>query len=153
LINLADDLLTLLAADARFEQICLNAEVPAGIELFADRAQLHQTLLNLLQNGAESMPGGGELTLSAAVQEGRDDAGHVFSLVRLMVADRGSGLDDETSRHLFEPFWTTKPAGTGLGLATVYRIVEAHGGTIQAQPREGGGTVFTILLPIVEGIA
>ena len=96
------------------------------------------------------MPDGGELTLSAAVQQGRDDAGQAFSLVRLMVADRGSGLDDETIRHLFEPFWTTKPAGTGLGLATVYRIVEAHGGTIQAQPREGGGTVFTILLPIVE---
>jgi two-component system sensor histidine kinase PilS (NtrC family) len=59
-------------------------------------------------------------------------------------------MDEETCRHLFEPFWTTKPAGTGLGLATVYRIVEGHGGELHTQPRDGGGTVVTILLPIME---
>jgi two-component system sensor histidine kinase PilS (NtrC family) len=61
-------------------------------------------------------------------------------------------MDEETCRHLFEPFWTTKPAGTGLGLATVYRIVDGHGGLVQVEPREGGGTVVSILLPMMEEI-
>lgn len=144
------DLLLLLKADSRFEQIRITTALTTGVVVNADQGQLHQVLLNLLQNAAEAMPSGGELELETAVQSGADDAGQAFSLVRIAVSDRGTGIDDETRKHLFEPFWTTKPAGTGLGLATVYRIVEAHGGAIQAHDREGGGTVFTILLPIVE---
>lgn len=153
LVDLVDDLLTLLSADTHFKQVVFTTQVPAEVELLADRGQMHQVLLNLLQNGVEAMTQGGELLLAATRQDGQDDAGQRIALVSISVSDQGSGLDEETSRHLFEPFWTTKPNGTGLGLATVYRIVEAHGGTIQAQAREGGGTVFTILLPIVEEIA
>lgn len=150
LADLIDDLLLFIAADARFERITCIPDVPPGIMVRADRGQLHQALLNLLQNGAEAMPDGGRLMISATRQDGRDDVGQQIALVSISVSDEGSGLDEETCRHLFEPFWTTKPKGTGLGLATVYRIVEAHGGTIQAHPRAGGGTTFTILLPIVE---
>ncbi len=150
LAGLIDDLKTLLSADARFKGIDLVVQVLPEMELLADRRQMHQALLNLLQNAAEAMPQGGLLTLSATRQDGVDDAGQRIALVCIAVGDQGGGLDEETSRHLFEPFWTTKPNGTGLGLATVYRIVEAHGGSIQAQAKEGGGTIFTILLPIVE---
>ena len=150
LADLIDDLKTLLSADARFKGVELVVQVLPETELLADRGQMHQAVLNLMQNAAEAMPQGGMLTLAATRQDGVDDVGQRIALVSISVGDQGGGLDEETSRHLFEPFWTTKPDGTGLGLATVYRIVEAHGGSIQAQAREGGGTVFTILLPIME---
>lgn len=150
--RLVDDLVMLLSADVRFNQISFTVDVPVEIELYADRGQMHQVLLNLLQNGAEAMPQGGILEIFATRQDGRDDASQRIGLISITVRDHGCGLDEETSQHLFEPFWTTKPAGTGLGLATVYRIVEAHGGTIQAQSGQEGGTIFTILLPVLEEV-
>jgi two-component system sensor kinase FixL len=64
------------------------------------------------------------------------------------VADRGPGIPAEVRERLFEPFVTTKRAGTGLGLAIARRVVEAHGGRISAEPRDGGGAVFRIVLPV-----
>ena len=64
------------------------------------------------------------------------------------VADRGPGLPAEVRQHLFEPFVTTKRTGTGLGLAIARRVVEAHGGRIEALPRPGGGTVFRLAFPL-----
>ena len=66
----------------------------------------------------------------------------------LEVADRGPGIAPEVQERLFEPFVTTKRSGTGLGLAIARRVVEAHGGTIAAAPRDGGGTVFRLVLPV-----
>lgn len=150
LYHLMRDLQALLAADNRFDKIRLVLDLSEDLTAWADRGQLQQVLLNLLHNAAEAMPGGGEIVLSADLQSGTDDAGLAFSLLCLKVLDQGCGMDEDTCRHLFEPFWTTKPAGTGLGLATVYRIVEGHGGMVQADPRNGGGTVMTLLLPIME---
>lgn len=152
LAPLLDDLLMLLSADEHFSGITISKEIDMDIPLKADQAQFQQVLLNLLQNAAESMPGGGEINISATAEKGCDDFGKTFAIASIRIEDRGCGIDEETSKHLFEPFWTTKPSGTGLGLATVYRIVEGHGGTIQADARDGGGTKFTILLPIVEDI-
>lgn len=144
------DLRSFLVGDRRFKGIQLHLDLPETLFAWADRGQLQQVLLNLLQNAADAMPDGGELTVHADIQSGTDDAGNSCALLCLKVADRGVGMDEETSRHLFEPFWTTKAAGTGLGLATVYRIVEGHGGVVSAEPRAGGGTVMTVLLPMVE---
>jgi two-component system sensor histidine kinase PilS (NtrC family) len=148
---LLDDLAALLVADGRFEKIHLRLKVSDDLFAWADRGQLQQVLLNLFQNAADAMPDGGELSMNADLQSGTDDAGTNFSLLCLKVIDQGRGMDEETLCHLFEPFWTTKPAGTGLGLATVYRIVDGHGGLVQVGPREGGGTVVSILLPMMEG--
>ena len=152
LYKLIGDLQALLVGDTRFEKVRLLQEVPDDLVAWADRGQLQQVLLNLFHNAADAMPEGGDLTFCADLQSGIDDAGTYFSLLCLKVADQGVGMDEETSRHLFEPFWTTKPAGTGLGLATVYRIVDGHGGLVQVEPREGGGTVVSILLPMMEEI-
>lgn len=148
--QLVADLQALLARDNRFEQVKVLNTVPSGTYAWADRDQLYQVLMNLMQNSAEAMPDGGEVSVNAEFQSGVDDAGNSFALLCLKIADHGTGMHDETRKHLFEPFWTTKPNGTGLGLATVYRIVEAHGGMVQADPRDGGGTVVTILLPMLE---
>lgn len=150
LAALLRDLDVLLVADARFEKVHLLQKVPADLFAWADKGQLQQVLLNLFHNAADAMPDGGELSVTADMQSGTDDAGTHFSLLCLKVADQGRGMDEETSRHLFEPFWTTKPAGTGLGLATVYRVVDGHGGIVQVGPHEGGGTVVSILLPMME---
>jgi two-component system sensor histidine kinase PilS (NtrC family) len=150
LYHLVRDLQVLLVADSRFDKIRLVLDLSEDLTAWADRGQLQQVLLNLLHNAAEAMPDGGEIILSADLQSGIDDAGRAFSLLCLKIMDQGYGMSEDTCRHLFEPFWTTKPAGTGLGLATVYRIVEGHGGMVQADPREGGGTVITLLLPMME---
>ena len=150
LYHLVKDLQVLLMADNRFDKISLVLDLSEDLTAWADRGQLQQVLLNVLHNAAEATPDGGEIKISADLQSGTDDAGRAFSLLCLKIMDQGCGMDEATCQHLFEPFWTTKPAGTGLGLATVYRIVEGHGGMVQADPREGGGTVMTLLLPMME---
>lgn len=150
LAALIADLQTLLAGDSRFSQIRLEVDMPEKLQARADRNQLQQVMLNLLQNAAEAMPEGGTVEVSAELQTGTDDAGTSYALLCVKVADRGIGMAPETCEHLFEPFWTTKQNGTGLGLATVYRIVEAHRGMVQADSRPGGGTVVTLLLPMLE---
>jgi two-component system, NtrC family, sensor histidine kinase PilS len=150
LCPLVTDLRALLAADARFQKVQFRLHIPDGLRAWADRSQLQQVLLNLLHNAADAMPEGGEVTIKADLQSGCDDTETSCSLLCLKVADQGSGMDEETSQHLFEPFWTTKLSGTGLGLATVYRIVEAHGGMVRAESPVGGGTVVTVLMPMFE---
>lgn len=150
LYHLVRDLQSLLSADSRFDKVRLVLDLSEELKAWADRGQLQQVLLNLLHNAAESMPGGGEVLISADLQSGIDDTGRVFYLLCLKVIDQGCGMDEDTCRHLFEPFWTTKPSGTGLGLATVYRIVDGHGGMVQVDHGEVLGTTVTILLPMME---
>ena len=100
-----------------------------------------QALLNLLLNAEQAMPDGGTLALI-----GRSEGGRVF----LDVIDTGVGIPPEAMTKLFRPFHTTKPDGSGLGLATTRKIVLAHGGTIDVQSEPGRGTKFTIRLPAAE---
>lgn len=99
-----------------------------------------QALLNLMLNAEQAMPEGGTLTLIGRVADGQ---------VCLDVIDTGVGIPPEVMVKLFRPFHTTKPDGSGLGLATARKIVLAHGGTIEAQSEPGRGTKFTIALPAV----
>ncbi len=112
----------------------------------ADPVQLEQVLLNLAVNARDAMPDGGRLTIETA------NAG---PLVRVSVSDSGVGMSQEVLSHLFEPFFTTKEQGkgTGLGLATVYGIVQQSGGTIAVESTPGQGTTFIVDFPRVEGEA
>ena len=69
-------------------------------------------------------------------------------VVRISITDSGPGIAEESIQHLFEPFWTTKTTGTGLGLAVSYRIIEAHGGTLSVESPPAGGCRFIITLPV-----
>ena len=104
-----------------------------------DEAQLRQALLNLLRNAREAMPGGGPIDVGVAAEG--------MSVV-VDVADRGGGIPQNIQARVFDPFFSTKGEGTGLGLAITRHIVEAHGGNITCEPRDGGGTRFRIALPI-----
>jgi len=145
---LCEDMCVLLASDSRFKQVNLVDLVPGHMIVRADVNQLRQVLLNLLHNAAEAMPGGGRVELEAHFQLSGADGFNKAPAAVITVTDSGGGIDGDTAAHLFEPFWTTKPDGSGLGLATTYRIIEAHGGTILAESPPEGGCRFTILLPI-----
>jgi two-component system, cell cycle sensor histidine kinase and response regulator CckA len=115
--------------------------------------QLEQVILNLAVNARDAMPNGGHLTLATDHVDVETDGGRLPSgrFVALVVSDTGVGMDAATQEHIFEPFYTTKPAGegTGLGLSTVYGVVEQHGGHIAVHSVPGAGTTFRIHLPRV----
>jgi PAS domain S-box-containing protein len=120
----------------------------------ADLGQIQQVLLNLLINAWQAMPRGGRINIQTGfvdLKEWRDPAWEVQPgpHLSLSVSDTGVGMDRETQAHLFEPFFTTKGAaeGTGLGLASAYRIIKNHRGAIQVKSAPHQGTTFTILLP------
>jgi PAS domain S-box-containing protein len=129
------------------EQAELLLDIPRPLgHVRVDRVQIQQVLLNLLRNAAEAMREGNQrrVRLSAwRVAPAPPDAGGVV----IEVADTGPGLPPEVEAHLFEPFITTKPDGLGVGLAICRSIIEAHGGTLQADRGREGGACFRITLP------
>jgi len=103
-----------------------------------DRQQLRQVLLNLLTNAYAAIEGEGVVMIDA-IADGRR--------VEIRVSDTGVGMDEDTVNHIFDPFYTRKAKGIGLGLAVTRRIVEAHGGTIAVRSAPGEGTTFAVRLP------
>jgi PAS domain S-box-containing protein len=117
--------------------------------VYADRTQLEQILLNLCTNARQAMPRGGLLTLDARPAQLAGEVPGDF--VHLRVGDTGHGIDGATMARLWEPFFTTKTEGTGLGLSMVYGIVRQHDGLIRAESRVGKGSTFHIFLPMHDG--
>jgi signal transduction histidine kinase len=115
----------------------LAADLPP---LFGDPELLRNCLFNFITNAAQAMPDGGTITLGA----GYDAASDHF---RLTFADQGTGIAEEELEKIFQPYFTTKEAGIGLGLAITERIIKEHGGRIQVTSTPGTGTTFTVLLP------
>ena len=120
----------------------------------ADQGQIEQVLWNLYVNAADAMIGGGDLfietrNLTHAEMKGKPYKVKPGAYVLIMVRDTGSGMDKKTMERIFEPFFTTKglARGTGLGLASVYGMVKAHGGYIDVDSRRGKGTIFRVYLP------
>ena len=103
-----------------------------------DGSLFRQVLLNLARNAQQAMPEGGLLELQTFVRSG---------CVRLEFIDTGQGMNEATRSKLFQIFFSTKPNGSGLGLPTVRKIVEAHNGTITCESDPGRGTRFSIALP------
>lgn len=124
-------------------RVTVEKELEAGLPAArADASQLRQVLLNLIINAVEAMPDGGELTIGANLN--RDDPGYVT----FVVGDTGAGIPEPDLARIFDPFYTTKPTGTGLGLAVAHRIVDAHGGFIEVESGPGQGTTFRVSLPV-----
>mgnify|MGYP001144912808 CR=1 FL=1 len=112
--------------------------------LMGNANQLRQVFANLILNAQQAMPEGGELTISTRLLKGRR--------VQVQVHDTGCGIPEEIHSRIFEPFFTTRPVGqgTGLGLSTSHRIIEAHKGSIEMESTVGVGTTFTVTLPTTE---
>jgi signal transduction histidine kinase len=141
------------------EDIQMVTRLHPGLGLvMADPGHIHQVLMNLAVNARDAMPSGGTLTIETAAERLErwpkvPDAKTRSGLsVRLTVSDTGNGMSDATLKNIFEPFFTTKGNyGTGLGLATVYGIVQQSGGCIDVSSAPGQGSSFRIYLPCVEG--
>ena len=132
------DLSASVRLDPLMRHVQLVVSAPPGLVVAADADQLRVVFVNLLLNAAQAMSGGGRIEV-AAVQADTDH-------VELSVTDTGPGIPVELRARVFEPFYTTKSRGTGLGLPTAKRIVEAHGGTVAVADAAGKGTVVRILL-------
>lgn len=130
-----DEMADLAASDPRFALIEIRRDYPPGMTMLLDRQLILQALWNLAINGAEAMSEGGVLCL------GLEPGGAIY------VEDSGPGIAEHIRGKIFTPFFTTKERGTGLGLATVHAIVEAHGGTVDVTSATLGGARFTIRLP------
>jgi signal transduction histidine kinase len=105
-------------------------------ELLVDPDQVKEALVNLLVNAREAMPNGGTLRLSAQLVQNIGGS----AMIELRVADSGTGVSGEQLKHVYDPFFTTKEYGTGLGLTNAKRLVENNGGQMMIQSTEGQGT-------------
>ncbi len=115
---------------------------PDLLEVEADSDQLEQVLLNLIRNGIEAMDAEGTLTVRSGCEQSE-------KVSWVEVRDEGTGMDEETCRRVFDPFYTSKAEGTGLGLSICHRILESHQGTIEVrESKVGMGTTFRMTLPV-----
>lgn len=140
----------------------LRAALPKNVELevhgsevditvFGDESQLSQLVMNLAVNARDALPLGGTivLTLDLVELDGVDKALVPGTYAKLEIQDNGIGIPDDIKDRIFEPFFTTKTeGGTGLGLSTVFAIVQRHCGLIEVESKEGAGTIFRVLLPV-----
>jgi len=125
---------------------------PSLPDVHGDRAQLTQVFLNLVKNAIEALDGGGELTVSTRIETRfhiRRGSGR-GRFLSVLIEDSGPGIPDDHQTQLFSPFFSTKPRGSGLGLAVCHRIVTEHGGAIAYEARPGGGSCFRVTLPVRE---
>ncbi len=129
---------------AQAPAVLVASSVPPDCMASVDRARLRQVVWNLLRNAREAMqgrPGPVEVSVSRRAVQGKP---HVI----IEVTDRGPGIAPELRDRIFEPFYTTKERGTGLGLATAHRVVEQHHGFIEVNTRPGDGSTFLVYLPV-----
>jgi two-component system, NtrC family, sensor histidine kinase HydH len=137
--RIVEEMIDFFTPTARAAAIDIKAYLPADLPPVAlDKDLFKQALLNLMLNAEQAMPEGGALTIQAMAAD---------SHITLSLIDTGRGIPPETLPRIFEPFFSTKPGGCGLGLPTTKKIVEAHHGAIDVQSEPGKGTKFTIRLP------
>lgn len=153
IIELLNETASLLRASLPSSVELVVADAPKNLAVFGERAQLQQVILNLCKNAAQAMGETGRVDVSADAQYLK--AARVFSsgelepgaYARIAVSDTGPGFGDDVAKRLFEPFFTTRPAGTGLGLATVRKIVRDHDGAVDVASAPGKGSRFEVWLP------
>jgi len=140
--ELLDYVLNLMAKQLEKQGIEVKADVTDDLPVvIAVGSQIQQVLINLILNSFDAMPEGGELKIRAGTTRGG---------VEIFLQDSGSGIPDEQKANIFEPFFSTKDGGTGLGLTVSYNIITAHGGILELASGNGPGTCFRVYLPIGE---
>lgn len=131
---------SLIQAQAKAQGISVALDISKDLPaVLADKDQLKQVFLNLLLNACQAMPSGGELKATVYQESGA---------VAVDIKDTGSGIKPQDIQNIFNPFFTTKAEGTGLGLALSFAVMESHGGTINVKSEEGEGATFTLTLPL-----
>ena len=142
--DLMDEIRQLVEADEH-SGVRLDLEIPDDVCTKGDPDQLRQVFWNLVLNAVQSEPRDARVLVRGEVQRPLQSEDNESVLIE--VIDRGSGIPEDILERVFEPFFTTRAKGTGLGLATVHRVVEAHGGELTVSSTEGEGTRVRVLLP------
>ncbi len=137
----------LLYNQARSRKVKLELSTEGNPIIFGSEDQLKQAILNLLINSLEAMPSGGSLRIVAGISRHQGGVG-TEDLAVVRIQDTGIGIPQDQIARLFDPFFTTRPKGTGLGLTIVHRVIHQHKGSIRVASRPGEGTTFTIELPL-----
>ena len=133
------DILKIMGEIYPSEKYRFNVDLSSSLmEINCDPDKLKQVFMNIIANGIEAMESGGEINI---VARSRSEG------IEIRIRDQGSGINEEDLLHIFEPFYTTRARGSGLGLSISYKIVEAHQGDISADSIPGEGTTFIIKLP------
>ena len=139
--QLIDDVLELLRPQLTANKVEVRLSMDQPAYVMVDQSSLRGALMNLMLNAIEAMRDGG--TLSIAID-------HTGESLRLQIADTGHGITEEEAKKIFEPFYTTKEQGLGLGMPYAKKIIEQHGGTISLNSRPGEGTTISIMLPAAQ---
>jgi len=133
-----DEVLVLLEHRATPGALKVMRELPAALMWEVDPQQFRQAVWNLCLNAVQAMPDGGELRVTAHTED---------ESLAVRIEDSGHGIGGSDVAHVFEPFFSTKPGGSGLGLALVHRIIKDHGGEVDVESTAGGGSTFTLRIP------
>ena len=136
--TMVEKIVTLLEKEFAEKTVSFTHTYDAGDELYGDTDLLIQTLLNLLKNSLQATPAGGQISLNIGCDG---------ETCRISVSDSGTGMSEETRNKMFDPFYTTRKSGSGLGLAVSHRIIERHNGYFEINSAVGAGTIITIVLP------
>jgi len=139
LVEVAEEVAALVEAELEEKGISLARQYPRrAIRGRMDKNLVKQAVLNLIKNAAQAMPRGGEISIR--LEEGE-------TYLKLAVSDQGAGIPGDKISRLFEPFFTTREGGSGMGLLVVHKAIRQHGGYVEVSSRTGEGTTFTIWLP------
>lgn len=145
LVNVADVLDDVLKLNRKFfehARVKLESRISPSLPVLGSSDHLQQVFMNMAVNAQNAMPDGGTLMISAEIEENQ---------VVIHFKDTGTGISPEDLERIFNPFFSTKPQGTGLGLFVSYGIIEAHNGVIEVESTVNVGTQFTVRLPIHQG--
>jgi len=140
-VSIVEETLQLLRPQIEKQRILVQKEFQSLSPILMDREQMKQVILNLLLNGVQAMPKGGHLSLKGHIPEGDH-------WIKLSIQDSGIGIPPEDIGRLFDPFFSTKEGGVGLGLSIAHRIIDQHRGKIEVESALGEGTLFTVWLPV-----
>jgi signal transduction histidine kinase len=139
--DIINDVLELLRPQLAANKVEVRLSIDHDAKVMADQSSVRGALMNLMLNAIEAMPQGGTLSIAA---------GETGNTLRLEITDTGRGIAEEEAKKIFEPFYTTKAQGLGLGMSYAKRIIEQHGGTIALSSRPGEGTTLSIALPAAQ---
>jgi two-component system sensor histidine kinase PilS (NtrC family) len=139
------ELVTVFENDRALDGARVELDAPGPVWIEADAGQLRQVVWNLVRNACQASPPGAPVVIGVGTVV---EAGQRWA--RLAVRDRGPGIPVENQARIFEPFFSTKQGGTGLGLATVHRIIEEHKGRLQVSSPSDGGAEFEVRLPLAQ---
>ena len=145
--DVVDGIARILETEAKEKGVQITRDFGSDLpKVFIDREQLKQVFMNLILNAIQAMRDGGSIVISTR-DNSNSEPGHSGRFVQVEIRDTGMGIPEENLEHIFDPFFTSKDEGSGLGLSISHQIVQEHGGYIVVQSKVGEGTSFLINLP------